>query len=106
LDKLTIDSCDLHIFLANFLGNPGLSRSEQPIVFPQVRELTILHPMTMGPVGCEEAIAELARSQHSLGIPFERMTVRIWNIPEGVAETLEPWVGVVDCSMWCEGEDL
>ena len=105
LDKLTIDSCDLRVFLANFLDNPGPDRLEQPIVFPQIKQFTILHPMLMEQEHVE-AIAELAKSQHSLGIPFERMIVRILSIPEGVAEKLEPWVGEADCSRWWEGEDL
>ena len=30
LDKLAIYGCDMHMFFANFLGNLGLDRLEQP----------------------------------------------------------------------------
>jgi hypothetical protein len=43
------------------------------------------------------AIVELAKSQHALGIPFQRVTVRARVLPAGMAEMLEAWVGVADC---------
>ena len=102
LDELTIRGCDLHVFLSNFLDNPGIDGLEQPVVFPQTKELTILHLlMEEDEMECMNAIMELAESHHALRIPFERITVRARNLPAGMAEELGRWVGAVDC---CEEE--
>ena len=94
LDKLAISGCDLHIFLATFLDEPAL---KQPIVFPQIKDLAIFHPeMDVDEMECMGAIVELAKSQHTLGIPFERVTVRMWSLPVGMAEELGRWVSAVD----------
>ena len=98
LDELTIHGCDLRIFLAEFLGDLGFDDPEQPIVFPHIKELTILHPsMNTHYIECMDAIEELAKSQHALGIPFERVKIRMWDIPGGMAEELRRWVDIVDC---------
>ena len=89
LDKLTISGCDLHIFFANFLD-----KLEPPIVFPQINEFTILRP-SYEETEYMYAIVELAKVQHSLGIPFERVTVSGWGLPAGMAEDLGRWVGAV-----------
>ena len=103
LDELTIRGCDLHVFLSVFLDDPGLDDSEQSVVFPQVKKLTILHPMMEDDeVECMNAIVELAESQHTQGMPFERVTVRTRSLPAGMAEELGRWVSVVDC---CEEQD-
>ena len=74
---------------------------DHPIVFPPIKELTISHPPVVhGEEECTAAIVELAKSQHALGLPFERVTVRARKLPAGMAGILEPWVGVADC---CEG---
>ncbi|KAF9783897.1 hypothetical protein BJ322DRAFT_1211799 [Thelephora terrestris] len=98
LDKLTISGCDLHIFVANFLDHPVLDNLESPIVFPQINELIILHPlMEEDRVECMDAIVELTSSQHARGIPFDRVAIRMLDIPAGMEEALKRWVGVVDC---------
>ena len=95
LDELTISGCNLHPYLAGF---GELYKSEKPIVFPPIKLLTILHPwMETDEEECMDAIAELAKSQHARGIPFERVTVRANGLPVGMAERLRQWVGVVDC---------
>ena len=100
LDALTICGFDLHVFLCDFLSNLVLDESEGPIVFPQINQLTILHPV-MEEEGdrfrCMNAVMELAKSQHAQGIPFERVTVRMWSLPPGMVEGLGRWIGVVDC---------
>ncbi|KAF9783876.1 hypothetical protein BJ322DRAFT_1021645 [Thelephora terrestris] len=97
LDKLRIRGCDLHIFFDAFLENPRLCNSK-PVVFPQVKKLVVLHPlMEIDETECTKAIVGLARLQHSRGIPFELVKVRMWNLPAGMAEELEQWVNVVDC---------
>jgi len=97
LDRLTLHGCDLRLYLAPFLEFPEFEDMEQPIAFPPIRELKISHPST---VGNEEeymaAIAELAKSQHVLGVPFGRVTVRGQHFPTATAEMLGPWVGEAD----------
>jgi hypothetical protein len=89
LDELTIDDCDLRSHLIPFLNLQGL--------FPTVKELTISHPSPAGGEVCEVTIVNLAKSQHALGVPFERMTVRMENLPAAMAEVLGPWVGAAYC---------
>ena len=96
LDELTIYGCDLHMFLANFLDNPGHDRLEQPIVFPQIKEFAIGFPSGGDDdLGWVNAIVELARSHYMLGIPFERVTVNTWTVFAGMAERLGQWVAAV-----------
>ncbi|KAF9783943.1 hypothetical protein BJ322DRAFT_1109795 [Thelephora terrestris] len=97
LDKLRIRGCDLHTFFDAFLDRPMLANSK-PVVFPQVKKLVVLHPfMEIDETECTKAIVGLAKLQHSLGIPFELVKVRMWDLPAGMAEELEQWVDVVDC---------
>ena len=98
LDELTISGCDLQVFLANFVEVLGLDNLAEPVLFPWIKDLKILHPLMEA---CEmewmQGIVELAKAQHARGIPFERVTVRMWKLPIGMAEELGRWVGVVDC---------
>ena len=98
LDELTIHHRDLHVFLANFVDDLGNYTWEQPIVLPQVKELVISHPaMKVNAEAYMDAIVELAKSQHARGIPFERLTIRTWDIPARIGEELGRWVDTVDC---------
>ena len=108
LDELTIRGCDLRLLLADFLDDPGLCRLGQPISFPQIKDFKILYPsMGIDEMECMNAIVELAKSQHALGIPFECVTVRTWYCHEGMEAELGRWVATVDYSLWCkEGEDV
>jgi hypothetical protein len=97
LDELTIRGCDLHIFVDAFLDRPRL-RNSQPVVFPHIKTLVILNPlMEIDETECLKAIVDLAKSQHSLGIPFGCVKVRLWTIPAGMAEELSQWANAVDC---------
>ena len=102
LDELTIHDCDLRIFLGPILNLPEFNHWEQQttlLPFPPIKELTISHPLM--DYGEEEehmnAIVELARTQHALGTPFERLTFRAERISEGLEERLKTWVGVANC---------
>lgn len=98
LDKLTIYGCNLHVFLSNFIDGPELDGLEPSVVFPQTKVLAILHPlMEEDDSECMNAIVELTKSQHALGIPFERVTVHMPTLPTGMVEELGRWVNVVDC---------
>ncbi|KAF9783878.1 hypothetical protein BJ322DRAFT_1109724 [Thelephora terrestris] len=98
LDKLTISGCDLHMFIDAFLDCPRL-RNSKPIVFPHIETLVILYPLIdIDETECLEAIVELAKLQHSLGIPFRCVKVRLWTLfPAGMAGELGRWVNAVDC---------
>ena len=52
-----------------------------------------------------ETIVELAKLQHALGIPFERVTVRAVGYLPQVPGNLGPWVGAVDCDVWYSEEE-
>jgi hypothetical protein len=89
LDELVIHGCDLQIFL------PEFGRSEW--AFPSVKELTISEPLVFDEQWFMGAIVELAKSQHELEKPFERVTARGSGIPVGLAEMLRQWVSATDC---------
>ena len=95
LDELIIHGCDLEMFLAPFIENPALQSLER--VFPPVKELTISEPLIMDEQRCADGLVELVKSQHELGKPFERLTVRAERISTTTEEMLREWVGVLDC---------
>jgi hypothetical protein len=86
LDELTIHNCDLRLYFHSFLNLPECY-VEKPIVFPPIKKLTISHPMISGEQSTN-AIMGLAKSQHALGIPFERVTIRDRDIFAGTKERL------------------
>ena len=51
-------------------------------------------------VECMGAIVELAKSQHAMGVPFERVTVRTMGLHPEMAEELGRCVATVDCDAW------
>ena len=90
LEILTLYHCDMRPYFA------------PSVVFPPIEELTILHPFYSPPLSpprenFEAAMVGLAESQHALGVPFGHVTVRMGNLPKGMAERLRPWVGAGDC---------
>jgi hypothetical protein len=91
LDELNIYHCDLRPYLHSFLSG---NATEEPVVFPPIKELTISHPVYPDEKECT-AIVELAKSQHALGMPFERVVVHEEGAFVGVGERLRPWVGSV-----------
>ena len=100
LDELIIYNCDPRIYLGSILVSPEFNLWQQQIVFPPIKELTISHPSIYYDHDEGEflnSIVELAKTQHVLGIPFERVTVRAETIFEGVEERLKQWVGIANC---------
>jgi hypothetical protein len=97
LDELTIYDSDLQPYLHPFLDLPETSIHGivNPIVFPPVKELTISHPLKLADRE-GTAIAELAKSHHTRGTPFERVVIRGERMPVGMEEELRPWVGNVE----------
>jgi hypothetical protein len=97
LEELTLNGCDLRSYLTPLVDPPEPSDIEQPLIFPQIKELKILHPTPSSWRECMGAVVKLAKSQHALEVPFERVTITMAPLPETIAEELRPWVGVVDC---------
>ena len=74
-----------------------------------IRDYPLLHNVkhlhihySVPPLVCNEpinvaAIVELVKSRHGQGVPFERVTVHTKELPAGIRELLEQWVGVVEC---------
>lgn len=99
LEMLTLDGCDPWVFFTSFLdsGDP-LRRKAESSRLPPIKELIISHPLIeSGEERCMEAIVELAKSQYSRGLPYERVTVRAKTLPEGMEERLNRWVGRANC---------
>ena len=93
LDALTIYNCDLRPYLQSLLTSE--EDIEEPVVFPPTKELTISHPVKVSKEECV-AVVELAKSQHALGTPFERVIIRREMMFTGMEENLRPWVGSVE----------
>ena len=98
LDEFIIHGCDLHIYVTPFLHPLELGCMEESTIFPPTKELTISHPlMEVEEEECFRATVELAKSQHTQGIPFDRVTIRAEKLPVGISEELERWVDTVNC---------
>ena len=100
LDELTIYRCDLRPYCHSLFNL--LDQAEEPAVaFPPTKELTISHPTHSSDELCKVEIMEMAKSQHALGIPFERVIIRRERMPKGMEVGLRPWVGSVE---YCHSE--
>ena len=99
LDELTIHDCNLRPCFHHYFG-PSADGIGEPVVFPQVKELTISSPLFPSYDESIAPITRLARAQHTLGIPFGRVVFR-WegmsDVVSAVSEELRPWVGSVEC---------
>ena len=97
LDELSISHCDMRPFYFPFFYYPGFYKSEEPVTYPSVKVLTILHPLN--PFGEDFALGlvDLVKTQSELGEPFERVTVCMDGLPVDMEERLRLWVGAVDC---------
>ena len=95
LDELTIYRCDLRPYFDPFPIFPE-DYIDEPVVFPQIKEFTISHPECSSDEQCKATIVGLAKSQHTLGVPFERVVIRRESMPPGMEEGLRPWVGSVE----------
>ena len=95
LDELTVHGCDLQIFFAPHIYLWEFRSAGRQ--FPPVQELTILEPLVFDEQQDMDGLEELARLQHELNQPLERVTVRARVIPTTLAERLRQWVGTVEC---------
>jgi len=80
--------------------HPFLDISEgditEPVIFPPIKQFTISQPLHWPDEQYTTAVIGLARSQHALGIPFERVIICGEDMPMGMEEGLRPWVGSVE----------
>ncbi|KAF9652215.1 hypothetical protein BDM02DRAFT_3183927 [Thelephora ganbajun] len=98
LEELTLDVVDLRPYLALSIDLPEFDDVKRSGAYPQIKELTIIErSQETIEEECFAAIVEFAKSQHALGVPFERMIFRVKESPVEMAERLGPWVGAVDC---------
>ena len=96
LDELTIYNCDIRPYFDPFPIFPE-DFVKEPVVFPPIKELTILHPAYTSDEQCKAAMVGLSMAQHKLGIPFERVVICRESFPPGMEEELKKWVGSVEC---------
>ena len=97
LEELIFHHCDMGAYLASFHDNFIHRDVRKLVVFPPIKELTISDPSYIALANFGAAMVGLAESQHALGVPFERVTVRMDRLPAEMAERLKPWVGAVHC---------
>ena len=91
LDELTIYRCDLRPYSRFPLSLPN-HHTEETVVFPPTRTLTISHPDSPD-IQFKVAVTAIVKSQHALGMPFERLIIHRESMPIGIEERLRPWVG-------------
>ena len=100
LDELTIHGCDLQPCFYHYF-DPSADSIEEPVVFPQIKQLTISSPVFPSYEECATAIIGLAKAQHALGIPFERVLFYGEGMSDimsgGLEKELRTWVGSVEC---------
>ena len=107
LDELTIYRCDLRPYHRPSL-NPRGDRVDETVVFPPTKQLTISHPnLHSSDEQFKVTMVGIAKSQHRLGIPFERVVIRKETMPVGMEKGLGPWVGSVEhrYEKPCESDD-
>ena len=98
LDELIMYGCDPRLYIIPFFNHSNDNELEGQRAFPAVKEFRISHPISSyDNEKCVMVVADLAKSQRALGIPFERITVCMERLPKTAAEMLRPWAGVVDC---------
>lgn len=98
LDVLSMHGCDPHFYLTPFLDFPASRNMEEPIIYPPIKALEISHPlMVYDREKCITGFVRFAKSQHTRGLPFQRVSFCMEEVPDEMAERLRPWVGAVDC---------
>ena len=95
LDELTIDRCDLRQYFHSFLGVTA-GYVKEPVVFPPIKKLTILHPSFSSGGQFAKALVGLTKSHHERGIPFERVIIRTDHMLKEMEGELGRWVRNVE----------
>ena len=99
LEELIFRSSQTERYFDSLFSNPESLYTKHPIVSPPIpiKELTVSHPIYESDESFMAAIVGLVKSQHALGVPFERVTVRMHHLPTDMEEKLRPWVGAAHC---------
>jgi len=90
LEELAIRRCDMRSYFPYY---PEIVR------YPPIKVLTLSDPRKTLDGDVVKGLVRLAKAQHEIGVPFERVTIRS-HIPPVDMEKLRPWVGVVDCVLY------
>ena len=98
LEELTICGCDIRPYFFPF-SYPKRFGLEGLVAYPPIKVLSILHPICASHGNLAVGLVNLAMAQHELGEPFERVTVRMYDLPVDMEDRLRPWVGEVDCGV-------
>lgn len=96
LEKLTLSALDLQPYLAPFIDLPEFDDVKQSYAYPRIDSLTIGPERKDFQMSSKAAIVEFAKSQHALGVPFDRVEFRTEETPTDMVELLQPWVGAVN----------
>ena len=91
LEELTIYDCDMRPY---FFYYPEITW------YPPIRVLTLTDSWDTLKGDAARGLVDLAKVQHELGVPFERVTVRSYGSIADVEEKLRPWVGEVHCVLY------
>ena len=93
LEELTICDCNMQPW---FLYYPEI------VGYPPIRVLTLTDLSDTLEGDAARGLLKLAKSQHELGMPLERVTVHSYGSLADLEELLRPWVGAVDCVLYDE----
>ena len=94
LDELTFQCRRLSVYLDRSFNLQESRHTGR--AFPLVKGLTIPRPLVFNQQWCMNRLEEVAKSQHKLGRPFERLTVPTSGIPAALVKRLRKWIGSVD----------
>ena len=99
LEELTLCRSDIRPYLYPLVNYPKILGRNVQVAYTPIRVLTISDPPDTFTKEVGADLVELVKSQHNLGMPFERVSVRKYYPPPGMKERLEPWIWVVDTSV-------
>ena len=95
LEGLTLGTSNSRPYLAPFIDFPNFNRVEESYANPKIKVLTIADLRKPLEADSESAIAEFAKSQHLMGVPFERVVFRVTEPSADTVERLQLWVDSV-----------
>jgi hypothetical protein len=70
---------------------------KKSFAYPRIKGLAIADRQNSLGAISKDAIIELAKYQHTLGVPIEFVSFWAREPPVDVMERLQPWVGAVHC---------
>jgi len=91
LEELTIHRCDMR---------PYFSYYPEIVEYPPIKVLTLSDAWKKLDEDAVKGLVRLTKTQHEIGVPFERVTIHSDISPADIEEKLRPWVGTVDCPLY------